>query len=138
MFMPIKQTKIDQWAGLSPKVVESDRMSIKPRKEIEGIGNKGFHVETIYVAPEYSYNANVIVEPVIGPKITYGQNWQAYNGAQTQEKYLFFKILHELVSQLKERRQKNPLGGRPGRSYAEKIYACCIKIYLNFSSRRTI
>jgi transposase len=133
------QIILDQWsASNTPKVVEPDNMSIKPRKEIERNRNKGFHVETVYITPRYSYNANVEVEPVDGPRVTYGQNWKAYNGAQTQEKYLFFKILHELVSQLKEPKYKNHLGGRPSRPYAEKIYACCVKIYLNFSSRRTI
>jgi transposase len=41
--MFIKQTKLDQGKRELPKVMEFDRMSIKPRKEKENIGNKHFH-----------------------------------------------------------------------------------------------
>ncbi len=131
------QVKLDQWGACdTPKVWRSIDLVSTPDRNIGDIGNKGFHVETVYIAPGYDYNADVVVKPGNGQKISYGQNWHAYNGAQTQEKYLFLKILHEICSQLKEPKKKK--NGRPGKSYAERIYCCCVKTYLNFSSRRTI
>ncbi len=41
--MPIRQIKLDQGKGELPKVVESDNVSIKPRKKIDNKGNKTFH-----------------------------------------------------------------------------------------------
>lgn len=39
-----RQVKLDQWGACNtPKVLEFDKMSIKPRKENETIGNKTFH-----------------------------------------------------------------------------------------------
>jgi transposase len=102
-----KQMKFDQWGiGITPLMLRSDSMSIKPIEEINNASNK-----------------------------TYSQDWVAYNKAQTQEKILFLELLHELCNQIP---QPKRIGvGRPQTSYKEMIFSCCLKTYLNFSSRRS-
>ena len=68
-------------------------------------------------------------------KISYSQNWIAYNQAQTQEKILFMELLDELCSQIPQPRRKG--AGRPAANFGEMTFSCCLKIYLDFSSRRS-
>jgi transposase len=69
------------------------------------------------------------------PHISYPQDWQAYNLAQTQEKLLFLELLSELTSQVPPVKRTGP--GRPQADLGEMIFACCLKTYLDFSSRRS-
>ena len=68
-------------------------------------------------------------------RVTYTQDWPAYNEAQTNEKLLFLQLLGELTAQVPK--QTRTGAGRPSADLGEMIFACCLKIYLNFSSRRT-
>lgn len=68
-------------------------------------------------------------------RITYPQDWGAYNEAQTNEKVLFLQLLGELTEQVPKPARTG--AGRPPADLGEMIFACCLKIYLNFSSRRT-
>ncbi len=68
-------------------------------------------------------------------RISYPQDWVAYNQAQTQEKILFLELLHELTSQIPEQKYKG--NGRPPANLGELIYSCCLKQYLDISSRRS-
>jgi len=68
-------------------------------------------------------------------QINYSQDWKAYNKAQTQEKILFLEFLHDLTSQIPKQIKKRR--GRPTLDVGDMIFCCCLKIYLDFSSRRT-
>ena len=65
---------------------------------------------------------------------SYPQDWIAYNQAQTQEKILFLELLYEITSQIPQPEQKG--AGRPSADLNEMVFACCLKHYLDFSSRR--
>jgi transposase len=67
--------------------------------------------------------------------VSYSQDWPAYNEAQTNEKLLFLQLLSELTAQVPKGSRTG--AGRPSADLGEMIFACCLKIYLNFSSRRT-
>lgn len=69
------------------------------------------------------------------PRVSYPQDWAAYNEAQTNEKLLFLQLLGELTAQVPN--QIRTGAGRPSADLGEMIFSCCLKIYLNFSSRRT-
>ena len=73
-------------------------------------------------------------EPRFKERPTYQQNWSAYNKAQTQEKNMFMKLLHELCLTLpqdvKEKRR-----GRPTLPMSDMIFSCALKIYTTFSLR---
>ena len=67
--------------------------------------------------------------------INYPQNWIAYNLAQTQEKILFLELLYELCSKIPKLKRNS--AGRPPANLGEMAFPCCLKIYLDFSSRRS-
>lgn len=68
------------------------------------------------------------------PKKVYGQDWEAYNQAQTQEKILFMELLNELTSLIPHQKYKG--NGRPPTPIGDMIFSICVKTYLDFSSRR--
>lgn len=106
--MPIKQERLDQWGMLgAPKVWSHDIMSITTPSN------------------EMNTDANK----------TYPQVWAAYNQAQTQEKILFLELLHELTSQIPQPKRKG--AGRPKANIGDMVFSCCLKQYLDFSSRRS-
>ena len=105
--LKFKRIRKDPRSSIStPKVVRSDRMSIKPQEEIENKANK----------------------------VSYSQDWVAYNQAQTQEKILFMELLNELTSNIPPQKYKG--NGRPPANIGEMIFSICLKTYLDFSSRR--
>ena len=70
-------------------------------------------------------------------KLTYKQNWPAYNLAQTTEKHRFQELLADLCRGVPEPPPKDrSKGGRVPLSVADAIFACCFKVYSTVSSRR--
>lgn len=66
-------------------------------------------------------------------KITYSQNWKAYNGAQCNEKRLFMKLLADLCSGIEQPEQT---GGRPRLPLADVVLSHIYKCYIGRSARR--
>jgi SWIM zinc finger len=66
-------------------------------------------------------------------KVTYKQNWPAYNAAQTEEKERFIVLLDALCKLVDQPLQAK---GRPRLPLADMIFACVYKVYSCFSSRR--
>ena len=66
-------------------------------------------------------------------RVTYKQDWANYNRAQTLEKELFCRLLHDLALGVPEPVQQK---GRPRIPMAEGIFSACYKVYSGFSSRR--
>lgn len=67
-------------------------------------------------------------------KVTYGQDWTAYNEAQTHEKAIFLKLLADLCANVVEPKQEGK--GRPRLPYKDMIFAMVFKIYSTMSARR--
>ncbi len=66
-------------------------------------------------------------------RVTYPQQWEAYNAAQTTEKSSFRVLLHNLCKGLQDPPMKN---GRPRLPLRDSIFAACYKVYSTFSGRR--
>jgi transposase len=66
-------------------------------------------------------------------RITYGQNWPAYNRAQTTEKAQFCALLRDLVSTVPTPEQKR---GRPSLPLSDMLFAAAFKVYSTVSARR--
>ncbi len=67
-------------------------------------------------------------------RVTYGQNWEAYNQAQTQEKAIFQKLLRDLCANIVEPPQ--PANGGLRLSYSDMMFAIVFKVYSTVSGRR--
>jgi len=68
-----------------------------------------------------------------GIKITYGQQWKAYDTAQTNEKLLFMKLLRDLCDTME---QPSYIFGRPKLPYSDMVFSSAMKVYTTFSLRR--
>jgi transposase len=66
-------------------------------------------------------------------KITYGQDWTAYNDAQIEEKRRLMALLADLCRGLAQPEQTK---GRPRLSLSDMAFASIFKVYTGFSSRR--
>ena len=66
-------------------------------------------------------------------RVTYSQNWSAYNAAQTGEKEQFCQLLRDLVASVPQPEQK---GGRPSLPISDKLFAAAFKVYSTVSGRR--
>src|SRR3989344_3352546 len=68
-----------------------------------------------------------------GVRVTYGQQWSAYNKSQLSEKLVFMRLLRDLCDNI-----KNPTYdfGRPTLPFADMIFASVMKVYTKFSLRR--
>ncbi len=66
-------------------------------------------------------------------KITYKQNWTAYNAAQSEEKTRFVSLLADLCRTVPQPWQGK---GRPRLPLSDMVFATVFKVYVGFSSRR--
>lgn len=68
-----------------------------------------------------------------GIKISYSQDWKAYDQSQTNEKLIFLKLLSELCDFAEQPEYKF---GRPNLSISNLLFASTLKVYSTFSLRR--
>ena len=67
-------------------------------------------------------------------RMTYPQNWKAYNMASERQKELYLKLLNDLCNTIKEPIQEG--AGRPSMLLRDMIFASGLKVYSTFSLRR--
>ncbi|GAI13727.1 unnamed protein product, partial [marine sediment metagenome] len=84
-----------------------------------------------FVKQEIDAEGNQTITKAV--RVTYAQDWSAYNKAQTSEVSLFDKMLGDLVKIVSEPPQRM---GRPRISLQEGIYCAIEKVYSQLSSRR--
>lgn len=68
-----------------------------------------------------------------GIKVTYAQEWKAYDNAQTNEKLLFMRLLKDLTGSIE---QPEYSFGRPKIPLQEMFFNSAMKVYSTFSLRR--
>lgn len=66
-------------------------------------------------------------------KVTYAQQWSAYNRAQVNEKDAFCILLRDLVADVPSPEQKR---GRPALPLSDMLFAAAFKVYSTVSGRR--
>ena len=71
-----------------------------------------------------------ISEPI---KITYSQDWKAYNKSQLNEKLVFMKLLKDLCDNIEQPEYKF---GRPTLPFSDMVFGAVMKVYTTFSLRR--
>jgi len=67
-------------------------------------------------------------------KVTYSQNWSAYNAAQCNEKAMFLKLLSDLCAGIPQPERHG--GGRPKLPLSDMAFAVIYKAYIGASARR--
>jgi transposase len=94
------------------------------KREKDGEGNTTLTAERITQG-----NTTIIQEK----KVTYSQDWKAYDKAQCNEKDLFMKLLSDLCQNVE---QPSYEFGRPTLPLSEMVFDSALKVYSTFSLRR--
>jgi len=82
---------------------------------------------------EVSPNGTTTVTETVAKRVTYKQNWAAYNAAQSEEKDRFMPLLSDLCRSIRQPIQAN---GRPRLPLRDMVFAAVMKVYEGFSARR--
>ena len=69
-------------------------------------------------------------------RVTYRQDWAAYNGAQEHEQEYFLRLLRELCDTIEEPPAKAT--GRPRMPLSDAVFAAGLKVYSTMSGRRAM
>lgn len=95
----------------------------------------GVECKHIIAVQLYLEAQRLSLEIVLGDRVrmTYGQDWSAYNLAQTEEIRLFDLLLSELFDSIEEPEQ---VMGRPRLPLKEQLFCAIQKVYSQLSSRR--
>ena len=96
-------------------------------------GFKCKHIFAVEITVSRLSNLDGSVTVTRTQKITYPQEWSAYNKAQTSELKLFDELLVDL---LKEIAEPAYTFGRPKQPIREQLFCSIIKVYSQLSSRR--
>jgi transposase len=86
-----------------------------------------------FIKESVDEEGNKVVEKVV--RVTYPQNWKAYNESQTQEITLFNQLLKDLVKNTHEPEGERRRG-RPSLSLSDELFCAIQKVYSQLSQRR--
>jgi|HubBroStandDraft_4_1064222.scaffolds.fasta_scaffold00003_25 transposase len=104
-----------------------------PDYETRGIKCKHLYAVEYTVRHSVNSNGETTVEQTM--RVTYRQNWAAYNAAQTVEKERVAGLLHGLCSAIDNPVNKN---GRPRLPLSDAIFCAVMKVYGGTSGRRAM
>jgi hypothetical protein len=105
----------------------------KPRKHIFATAIVIERERTTITQTDREKTVTAVTEKV---RVTYKQEWTAYNAAQTQEQSLFQKLLHELCAPIANPVRPQGAKGRPPLPYSDMLFAAVFKVYSTMSCRR--
>jgi transposase len=80
--------------------------------------------------------APVMDTEVVPKKLTYRQNWPAYNRAQMMEKHRLQKLLYDLCRTIPQPERAAKLPGRKPVPLSDRVFMLAFKVYSTFSERR--
>lgn len=91
------------------------------------------HIYAVEYVVQRETQADGTVSTTESAKVTYSQQWPAYNQAQRQEKPEFMSLLHDLCQTIPQPVQA---AGRPRLPLSEMVFASALKVYSTVSGRR--
>ena len=94
---------------------------------------KHIHAVEFYIKKEIDEEGKITQTK--GVKITYSQDWKAYDKAQTNEKLIFMKLLRDLCDNIEQPRYKF---GRPTLPISDMLFISALRVYSTFPIRRVM
>ena len=91
------------------------------------------HIFAVEYAIQHRVEADGTETVTEAVRVTYSQDWSAYNAAQSEEGERLRRILADLCSFVEQPEQRM---GRPRLQLSEMAFASVLKVYSGFSSRR--
>ena len=117
--------------GTFYKVDPNDQRCDCPDHSTRGVKCKHIYAVEFVIQREMKPDGSVVETKAV--RMTYRQDWTAYNGAQTEEKARFMVLLSDLCRGIEQPPQFN---GRPRLSLPDMVFTSAFKVYSGFSSRR--
>ena len=96
-------------------------------------GVKCKHIFAVELTVEKLVNKDGTTTVTTTKKVTYPQDWKAYDLAAEQQKELFQKLLNDLCNTIEE---KPYVFGRPKMPMRDMVFSSALKVYSTFSLRR--
>lgn len=96
-------------------------------------GIKCKHIFAVELTITREINEKGVVTETKTAKVTYSQDWTAYNLAQTQQKELFMKLLKDVTSNIP---QPEYSSGRPKLPLSDMVFLSALEVFSTFSLRR--
>ncbi len=93
------------------------------------------HIFAVEISITRKTDENGTVTETKTTKVTYSQDWTAYNLAQTQQKELFMQLLRDICTTIP---QPEYNFGRPTLPLSDMVFASALKVFTTFSLRRFI
>ena len=93
------------------------------------------HIFAVEVIVTQEIDEQGVITETVTKKLSYTQNWTAYNQAQTQQKELFIRLLRDVCSTIP---QPEYTFGRPKLPLADMVFASAFKVFSTFSLRRFV
>jgi transposase len=91
------------------------------------------HAFAVEFAMKREYHADGTETVTTSMRVTYAQDWPAYNAAQTSEKATFCHLLRDLCDGIPEVEQQR---GRPRLPIGDALFSATFKVYSTVSARR--
>jgi transposase len=102
-----------------------------PDYELRGLPCK--HIFAVEFVQQRETAPDGTVTETRAVRVTYAQNWPAYNAAQTGEKEQFCRLLRDLCAGVPEPAQTR---GRPRLALSDMLFSATFKVYSTVSGRR--
>jgi len=102
-----------------------------PDHETRGVKCKHMYAVEFVVSQEIRPDGTKIVSQAV--RVSFRQEWTAYNAAQTNEKTRFLELLRGLCDGISSPPQAK---GRPRLPLADVVFSACVKVYSTRSGRR--
>lgn len=128
-------------SGSGAYVVQYDNATFKPKCECEDfekrsvMGIKCKHIWAVELTINKKLNEDGSTTVTKAVKVTYPQNWTAYNFSQIHQKELFQKLLNDLCRTIPNPTQSL---GRPTLPLSDMIFSSALKVFSTFSLRRFV
>jgi transposase len=124
-----------QTGGKCYTVDLDERHCTCPDHELRRVKCKHLFAVEHTIEREASPNGETTVTETVtkAVKVTYRQDWTAYNAAQSEEKDRFMVLLAALCRSIQQPLQSN---GRPRLPLSDMVFASVFKVYVGFSARR--
>ena len=103
--------------------------------DFEKRGGPCKHIHAVQFALRREKRGGSKAVRMVKGRMTYRQDWQAYNRAQVFEKELFERFLRELCDTIEQPEQQT---GRPRIRLADMVFSIAMKVYSTQSGRRAM
>ena len=91
------------------------------------------HIFAVELIVTEEINEEGTVTQTVTKRVSYAQNWQAYDHAQIHQKELFMQLLGDVTSTIP---QPKYTFGRPKLPLADMVFSSALKVFSTFSLRR--